>query len=76
MADLQELISRARFTFSGAPKRFDVFNLINGKNSTKDISRKTGRSLSAVLQDIQRLRDFELIMEKQDKAGAVKKDGA
>jgi hypothetical protein len=76
MADLQELISRARFILSGAPKRFDVFSLINAKHSTKDISRKTRRSLSAVLQDIERLRDLELIRKKQDKVGAIKKDGA
>jgi len=76
MADLQELISRARFILSGAPKRFDVFNLINGKNSTKDIAKKTGRSLSSVLQDIEKLRDLELIKEKQANNIPIKKDGA
>jgi DNA-binding Lrp family transcriptional regulator len=76
MADLQELISRARFIFSGAPKRFDVYNLINGKRSTKDISKKTGRSLSSVLQDIEKLKDLELIQERQFKNGFLKKDGA
>ncbi len=76
MANLQELISRARFVLSGAPKRYDVYNLINGKNSTKDIAKKTGRSLSSVLQDFEKLRDFDLIQEKQDKKGPLKKDGA
>lgn len=65
MPDLQELISRARFIFSGAPKRLDVFKLINGKNSTKDIAKKTGRSLSSLLQDVEKLRDLELIQEKE-----------
>lgn len=77
MADLQELIQRARFIFSGAPKRFEVFNLVNGKNSTKDISKKTARSLSAICQDIEKLRDFSLVIEKNDSDGEVmKKDGA
>jgi len=76
MADLQELILRGRFIFSGAPKRFEVFNLINGKNSTKDAAKRTGRSLSSVLQDIEKLKDLELIQEKQDSKGLLKKDGA
>lgn len=67
MADLQELISRGRFIFSGAAKRFEVFKLINGKESTKEISRKTNRSLSAVLHDIKKLKDMELVKEKEDK---------
>jgi len=76
MVDLQELIVRARFIFSNAPKRYDVFKLVNGRNSTKDISKKTGRSLSAICQDIEKLRDFELISEKTDNTGTVKKEGA
>jgi len=76
MIDLQELIIRARFVFSGAPKRFDVFKLVNGKNSTKDIAKKTGRSLSSVLQDIEKLKDFGLIQTKRSKECLLKKDGA
>lgn len=62
MANLQETILRARFIFSNAPKRYEVFRNINGKNSTKDIAIKTTRSLSAVCQDIEKLKDFELIL--------------
>jgi hypothetical protein len=77
MAELQELISRGRFIFSGAPKRLDVFKLINGKKSTKDIAIKTGRSLSSVLKDFEKLRDMELIGEKVDNRGnVIKKGGA
>jgi len=76
MMDLQELISRARFIFSGAPKRFEAFKLVNGKNSTKDIANKTGRSLSSVLQDLQKLKDLELIQEKRNDNAIIKKDGA
>lgn len=77
MVDLQELISRARFIFQNAPRRLQVFKLTNGKRSTKDVARKTGRSMSSVLQDIEKLRDMELIEEKKDKRGnAIKKDRA
>jgi len=76
MPDLQELILRARFIFSGAPKRFEVFNLINGKNSTKDVAKRTGRSLSSILKDIEKLKDLELIQEKHDSVGLVKKESA
>jgi len=77
MADLQELISRGRFIFSGAPKRLDVFKLINGKRSTKEVALKAGRSLVSVLQDFEKLRDMELIREKVDNRGQIiKKAGA
>jgi len=71
MAGLQELISRGRFILSGAPKRFEVFKLINGKKSTKEIARKTGRSLSSVLQDIEKFKNMELVRGKLDKNGKV-----
>lgn len=77
MAELQEFITRGRFTFSGASKRFETFKLINGKKSTKEIARKTGRRLSAVLQDIEKLKDMELVKEKKDKNGnIIKKERA
>ncbi|MBO3758058.1 MAG: putative DNA binding domain-containing protein [Candidatus Brockarchaeota archaeon] len=71
MTDLQELISRARFIFSGAPERLEVFKLIDGKRSTKDIARKMGRSLSSVLHDVKTLKDMELIEEKKDLNGNI-----
>jgi hypothetical protein len=52
--NLQELVARARLLFEGAPKRKEVFNFINGKKSAKDIAKKTGKSLSATLQDLQK----------------------
>jgi len=77
LTDLQELISRGRFIFSNAPKRLEVFKLIDGKRSTKEIARKTGRSFTSVLNDIKKLRDMELIKEKMDSEGnIVKKEGA
>ncbi len=76
MTDLQELITRGRFIFSNAPKRIEVFELINGKRSTKEIARKTGRSLSSVIQDIEKLRDIELVKERKNEDKIVRKDGA
>jgi len=66
--ELQELVARARLLFSGAPKRFVVFNLVNGKKSAKEIARKSGKSLSATLQDLQKMRELELITPKKNKA--------
>jgi len=69
--DLQELIARGRFLFSGAEKRFQIFRLVNGKLSSKAIANKVKRSLSSVLQDIEKLRNFDLITEKKDNAGNI-----
>lgn len=77
MVDVQELITRGRLHFSGAPKRLEVFKLVNGKNSTKDIARKTRRPLTSVLDDILVLKDNELIQpRKSDNGSVIKKDGA
>lgn len=74
MVDLQELIIRGRMIFDGASKRLELFELVNGR-STKEMARKSGRSLSAVDQDIEKLRDMELIQEKKDSKGNVLKKG-
>jgi hypothetical protein len=74
--ELQELISRGRFVFSGAPKRFEVFKLINGKKSTREIARKTGKSLGSTLNDVKKLKDMGIIQPKTDTKGSlIKKDG-
>jgi len=74
---LQELITRGRFIFSGAPKRLEVFQLIDGKRNAKDIAIRTGRKLNAVLNDIKKLKDLELIQPRRDDQGnIVKKDGS
>jgi DNA-binding transcriptional ArsR family regulator len=77
MVDLQELIVRGRMIFDGASRRLEVFELVNGSRSTREIARKTGRTLPAVDNDIEKLRDIELIQEKKDGKGiVVKKDGS
>ena len=71
--ELQELVARARVLFQGAPKRVHVFDLVNGKRSAKEIARRSGKSLSATLQDLQKMRDMELIAAKQDDTGGIVK---
>lgn len=63
---IQELVTRGRLIFSGAPKRLEVFRLINGRRSSKEIAKRTGRSLSVILNDIQKMRDMALIQIKTD----------
>lgn len=75
--NLQELVARARLIFEGAPKRRQVFDLVNGKKSGKEIARRSGKSLSATLQDLQKLKDLALIMPKLDDNGSrIKKEGS
>ncbi len=77
MVSLQELISRGRFVFSGAPRTFETFKLVDGKRSAKDIARGSGRRITSVLRDLARLRDFELLRRKEDASGnATTKDGS
>jgi DNA-binding transcriptional ArsR family regulator len=71
--ELQELVARARLLFEGAAKRRQVFELINGKRSAKEIARKSGKKLSRTLHDLQKMRDVELILPRQDGNGSVVK---
>lgn len=72
---LQEIITRGRFVFSNAPKRFDVFTLVDGSRTAKEIALKVGRSPSAVLNDIRMLTDFGLVAPKRDNSGNPVKKG-
>jgi DNA-binding transcriptional ArsR family regulator len=77
MVELQELIIRGRMILNGADKRLQVFELVNGKISGKEIARKTGRLLPSVDKDLEKLRDMELIKEMKDDTGRViKKEGS
>ncbi len=64
--ELQELVSRARLLLVGAPKRAQIFQLVNGKRTTKEIAIKTRRLLSAVLHDLQRMRDMGVITPRKN----------
>jgi len=75
--EIQELVSRGRLLFSGAPKRLEVFKLVNGKRSAKEISRKSGKPFVSTLHDLRKMKDLELITPKKDKNGKImKKEGS
>ncbi|MDE1854863.1 MAG: ATP-binding protein [Candidatus Micrarchaeota archaeon] len=75
MAELQELISRGRLLFVGAPKRLEVFKLVNGRRTGKEIAKATGKPISSTLHDLQKMRDMELIKSKQNAIGeSIKKN--
>ncbi len=75
--DLQELISRGRFLFSGANERLDVFRLVNGRRSAKDIAKETKRNLNSILNDLKKISRKELIIPKKDKdSKIIKKHGS
>jgi hypothetical protein len=73
--DLQEAIIRGRFIFNDAPKRLEVFKNVNGKNNTKEIARKVGKTLIATLNDLKKMEGLEIINPKKDSNGNIlKKD--
>jgi len=74
MMELQELITRGRFLFSGAPKRLEVFKNVDGKRSTKEIALVSGRSHVTTLIDLRKMKDCGLIQEKLTDGKPVKKD--
>ena len=67
--DLQELISRGRFIFYKARGRLDIYILVNGRYSAKEIAKKTKRSINNVLKDLKKIADMELIVPKIDRNG-------
>ncbi|MFY9912261.1 MAG: RNA-binding domain-containing protein [Candidatus Sulfotelmatobacter sp.] len=64
--DLQELITRARFLFSGAPERLALFKLVNGREDAQQLAAKTRRHVNNVRRDLNKLRDAGLIEEGPD----------
>ena len=73
--DLQELISRGRFIFSGAPERLRIYKLVDGKRTAKDVSTLTGRHVNNVHRDLRRLTDVGLLQQRMKGGEAVIKDG-
>ena len=69
--ELQELISRARLLFDGFPKRLEVFELVNGKRSNKELAVKTGKTFANTLTDLSKMKALELIITKKDVEGKV-----
>lgn len=73
--ELQELITRGRFLFSGAPKRLEIFRNVDGKRNTKEIALASGRNHVTALQDLRKMKDCGLIQEKILDGKPMKKEG-
>ena len=74
--DLQELITRGRFIFSGAAERLRVFELVDGKSDAKTLSRRMHRHINNVRRDLRKMLDAGLIVEKTDSRGnVIRKNG-
>jgi hypothetical protein len=67
--DLQELITRARFVFAGAPGRRDVFGEVDGKRTLSEIAVRLRRRPSNVWKDLIMLRDTGLIEVPDEQHG-------
>jgi predicted HTH transcriptional regulator len=72
--DLQELISRGRFIFAGAPVRLAIYKLVDGRRTAKEIARATKRQITNVHRDLRALADIELIQQKQKDGRPLRKD--
>lgn len=75
MVGLQEMILRARYAFANSKQRLEVFRLVNGRLTVKEISLKLGRSASNVGKEIKMMRDFGIINIKLDANGNAMKKG-
>jgi predicted HTH transcriptional regulator len=73
--DLQELISRGRFVFAGAPERLRVYGLVDGRRTAKDLAKATKRHVNNVHRDLRRLADTGLIEERTKGGEKPEKDG-
>jgi hypothetical protein len=67
--DLQELITRGRFIFAGAPDRLTLFQLVDGRQNTSQLAKRTRRHVNNVRRDLNKMRDAGLILAKLDRGG-------
>jgi predicted HTH transcriptional regulator len=71
--DLQELISRGRFVFAGAPERLGLYKLIDGRKTAADLAKLTKRHINNVNRDLRKLADIGVLEEKKKDGVTVKK---
>lgn len=72
--DLQELIFRGRFLFSGSPKRLEVFKLVNGRRNSKEIAIACGRGHNSTLNDLKMMNDYSMIQPKINNGEILRKN--
>jgi hypothetical protein len=68
--DLQELIIRGRFILAGAPDRLTLFQIVDGRQNTFQLAKRTHRHVNSVRRDLNKMRDAGLILAKLDRNGA------
>jgi predicted HTH transcriptional regulator len=68
--DLQELIARGRFIFSGAPERLARFHLVDGRQNAQQLAKRTRHHVNNVRRDLTKMRDAGLIQAKLDRNGS------
>jgi hypothetical protein len=73
--DLQELITRGRFVFSGAQQRLKVFGLVNGKRNTMQIAKLVRRHVNNVRRDLTMMSDAGLIQQRMKNGQPLDLDG-
>jgi hypothetical protein len=74
--DLQELIVRGRFILGATSERLKLFQLVDGKQDTAQLARRTRRHVNSVRRDLNMIRDAGLIQPRLDKSRAeVKRSG-
>jgi len=73
--DLQEMILRGRFIFSGAGQRLRVYELVNGKRNTAEIARLVKRHVNNVRRDLTIINDAELIQPKMKNGQSLESNG-
>lgn len=69
--DLQELITRGRFIFAGAPERLALFQLVDGRQNTSQLAKRTRRHVNNVRRDLNKIRDAGLIQPKIGRDGSA-----
>lgn len=75
MDNLQELIFRGRFIMADAPERLKIFESVNGRRGTDDISKIVKRHVNNTRRDLTLLTDAGLIQLVFEKGEQVKKNG-
>jgi hypothetical protein len=68
--DLQELITRGRFIFAGAPERLALFQLVDGRQNTSQLAKRARRHINSVRRDLSKMRDAEIIRVRVDRNGS------
>jgi hypothetical protein len=70
---MQELVARGRVLFKSAPKRFQIYKLVDGRKSTPEIAYKAGCAITNTQNDLKLLRDAELARVKKSPQGKIVK---